>query len=167
MFSQLMAFSNSKLLHVHNQTDLFSEIQWQLVRMCFKSLLSVFLRVAEAEADANSFQNRNVFRPACSLWNLINHLQILACSPLTIVQLLDDVIARAWHTLSGLYTSAGISWRAQIRRRNRENTDCSVFFRLVSNLTFAELPSLSTLKVQQHSSISSRIYATKFQTDKF
>lgn len=44
--------------------------------MCFKGLLSFILRVAAAEADANSIESRNVFRPACSLWNLINHLQI-------------------------------------------------------------------------------------------
>lgn len=43
--------------------------------MCLKGLLSVFLRVVVAEADANSFQNRNVFRPARSLWNLINHFK--------------------------------------------------------------------------------------------
>lgn len=43
---------------------------------CFKGRLSFILRVAVAEADANSFENRNVFRPACSPWKLINHLQI-------------------------------------------------------------------------------------------
>lgn len=44
--------------------------------MCFKGLLSFILRVAVAEADANSIESRNVFRPACSLWSFINHLQI-------------------------------------------------------------------------------------------
>lgn len=51
-------------------------IQLHTMAACFKGRPSFILRVAVAEADANCFQNRNVFRPACSPRNLINHLQI-------------------------------------------------------------------------------------------
>lgn len=51
-------------------------IQLYTMAACFKGRLSLILWVAVAEADDNSFHNRNVFRPACSPWNLINQLQI-------------------------------------------------------------------------------------------